>query len=409
MGLFLSMTLFLISQNVVCRLKGEVVDRPESRILLLTKSRGDFRVSSIRIPITDNRFDYLLNCDCEEVYTLSFEDEVQTGAWMPIRFVSENGDIVFRLYPTDRFGENSIDGGELNRELVSYNKKVDSLFDFSHLEEKWRDLDERGELYSEKMRTVFEELNNSDNYAKNDSLYKIIDALRDTDEFYSQKGIDLNNETSEWQKNRTYWEMEYIGKVNSIISFDRLLDIIENDNEYKYKEQCFYIFEKIYRDKYLTHPYTEKTENAYKVYNQIRIGGKYIDFENPSFEGNNVRLSEYIAGKITLIDLWASWCGPCRRNSKNIIPIYEAYKDKGFTVIGVAREEIAESGIKAARQDGYPWLNLLEVGDRNNIWEKYGIGNAGGATFLVDKDGIILAIKPTLEELEQILKEKLKP
>lgn len=56
----------------------------------------------------------------------------------------------------------------------------------------------------------------------------------------------------------------------------------------------------------------------------------------------------------------------------------------------------------------YPWTCLIDLNDENGIWEKYGIGNSGGATFLVDKEGTILAIQPTAHEVRQILNDLLK-
>ena len=91
-----------------------------------------------------------------------------------------------------------------------------------------------------------------------------------------------------------------------------------------------------------------------------------------------------------------------------MIPVYEEYKNKGFTVVGVARERELSLAIKAVEKDGYPWLNLIELGDAGKIWEKYGIGNSGGSTFLVDKDGKIIAIRPTAQEVKAILDELLK-
>ena len=79
----------------------------------------------------------------------------------------------------------------------------------------------------------------------------------------------------------------------------------------------------------------------------------------------------------------------------------------GFTVVGVAREDKRENMERALAQDGYPWLNLLELRDENNIWNKYGVNYAGGITVLVDRDGTILAIQPTAEEVEKILQEKI--
>ena len=62
-----------------------------------------------------------------------------------------------------------------------------------------------------------------------------------------------------------------------------------------------------------------------------------------------------------------------------------------------------------AKRDGYPWINLIELNDRNKIWEMYGVGNAGGSTFLVDADGTILAIHPTAKEVEEIFKKIFQP
>ena len=82
------------------------------------------------------------------------------------------------------------------------------------------------------------------------------------------------------------------------------------------------------------------------------------------------------------------------------------YKDRGFTVVGVARERDAEAMRKSVGRDKYPWLNLIELKDRAGLWNIYGI-RGGGNKFLVDRDGTILAIDPTAEEVEEILMERL--
>ena len=91
-----------------------------------------------------------------------------------------------------------------------------------------------------------------------------------------------------------------------------------------------------------------------------------------------------------------------------MIPVYNAYKEKGFTIVGIARESYLALGVAAAKKDKYPWLNLIELKDAGRIWEKYGVGNSGGGTFLVNKEGVILAINPTDEEVKVILNNLLK-
>jgi ABC-type sulfate transport system substrate-binding protein len=90
-----------------------------------------------------------------------------------------------------------------------------------------------------------------------------------------------------------------------------------------------------------------------------------------------------------------------------MIPVYEEYKDKGFTVVGIARERELTAAVNAAKKDNYPWLNLIEIEDAGKLWEKYGLGNSGGGSFLVDKGGTILAIAPSAEEVKTILDKML--
>ena len=146
---------------------------------------------------------------------------------------------------------------------------------------------------------------------------------------------------------------------------------------------------------------------AWRASRGMKEGAHYIDFAAPDLGGTDHTLSAEIGGKVALIDFWASWCGPCRRLSKSMIPVYEKYKDRGFTIVGVARERDAEAMRKAIGRDKYPWLNLIELNDRIKLWNNYGM-RGGGNKFLVDRDGTILAIDPKPEKLEAILKEKLK-
>lgn len=90
-----------------------------------------------------------------------------------------------------------------------------------------------------------------------------------------------------------------------------------------------------------------------------------------------------------------------------MIPVYERYKDKGFSVIAIARERNREAMEKAAKADGYPWKSLLELNDENQIWRKNGVDNGGGAMFLIDRDGTILSTSTDAEELEPIIKKAL--
>ena len=80
-----------------------------------------------------------------------------------------------------------------------------------------------------------------------------------------------------------------------------------------------------------------------------------------------------------------------------MIPVYEEFKDKGFTVVGIAREKRRSDMEQAVRKDGYPWA----------YYALHGIGNSGGGTFLVDSDGTLLAVGASADEVREILRKKL--
>src|ERR1035437_7139674 len=93
-----------------CLIKGEVIDRPQSSRLILTKSGGDVRISAIYISIKNGKFEYELNCQNMEAYELIFYEESLNGSWRPITFFAEPGTVSFKLYPMNRFNENVIIG-----------------------------------------------------------------------------------------------------------------------------------------------------------------------------------------------------------------------------------------------------------------------------------------------------------
>ena len=398
---------------VQCLIRGEVIDRPNSNRLMLLKEGGDARMSSIYIPIIDGKFEYQLNVNVEETYDLIFVDEDLNGAWRPITFFAENGTVSMKLYPMDRHLENVIEGGLLNKKYADHKKLRVSLFQegWDELRKEWYDLYEKGTAESPAAKEINKLLGESEDGNVRDSLYRCLDALQKTKEHLSEEGKALDGKSEIFQRKQLEWELDVLNNNVSLVNYaiiaQNLLPINISHNPLG-PDPYIELYNNIYKELYPKHPYTEKINIYVNSLTNMKVGGKYIDFSAPDFNGNPITLSEQIKGKVSLIDLWASWCGPCRRHSMNMIPVYEAYKDKGFTIVGVARESELSSAVNAAKKDGYPWINLIELNDRNKIWEMYGVGNAAGSTFLVDRDGTILAIRPTAKEVEEILENKLK-
>lgn len=165
---------------------------------------------------------------------------------------------------------------------------------------------------------------------------------------------------------------------------------------------------RVLTEKLPSHPYAQLGRTLIDGFHTVKPGGHYVEFEAPDLKGNLVHISDVIKGRVAVLDLWASWCHPCRKKAIAMIPVYEEYKDKGFVVVGVAREFKNTKNLELAlEKDGYPWLQLLELNDSRQIWTRYMLGNAGGGVFLIDRDGTILAVNPTAEQIREVLKEKL--
>ncbi len=144
---------------------------------------------------------------------------------------------------------------------------------------------------------------------------------------------------------------------------------------------------------------------AVELEGKTAIGATAPDIALPDPEGNIRKLSS-LKGKIVLIDFWASWCGPCRKENPNVVNIYNKYHDKGFEVFSVSLDKDKTSWLNAIAKDNLSWPN--HVSDLK-YWssagaQAYGV-NSIPCTFLLDKKGRIVAKRLRGEELENKVKE----
>lgn len=128
-----------------------------------------------------------------------------------------------------------------------------------------------------------------------------------------------------------------------------------------------------------------------------------IEMADP--EGNVRSLSD-LRGKVVMIDFWASWCGPCRRENPNVVAAYNRYNDKGFEIFSVSLDSDKNKWLKAIQQDGLLWPNHVSdlKGWQNAASQKYGVSSIPH-TILVGRDGKIIATHLRGAALEQKLAE----
>ena len=125
-------------------------------------------------------------------------------------------------------------------------------------------------------------------------------------------------------------------------------------------------------------------------------GNKYVDF-SVSYGGNTTKLSDYVEkGKYTLVDFWASWCGPCMRQVPVLKKLYSQYHDKGLDIVGVAVWDKPDDTLAAIKSHGLSWPNIIDA--RTIPTDLYGI-NGIPCIMLIGPDGTILSRDKQGDEL----------
>lgn len=142
---------------------------------------------------------------------------------------------------------------------------------------------------------------------------------------------------------------------------------------------------------------------------ETAVGKQFKNFEMPDVDGDVHSVAEYIAAnKVTLIDFWASWCGPCRAEMPAVKAAYEAYKAKGFGIVGVSLDNNKDAWVAAIKNLGMDWAHMSDLKGWNSMGAKlYGV-NSIPATVLVAQDGTILARNIRGEAIQEKLAELLK-
>ena len=147
---------------------------------------------------------------------------------------------------------------------------------------------------------------------------------------------------------------------------------------------------------------TKKLREKVTRLQQTVVGGKVADIQMNTIDGTQVNLSS-IKSRFILIDFWASWCGPCRRESEGLNKIYANYSREDFDIYGVSLDDKRDKWIAALEKDNRIWTNVSTLeGFKTPASFDYAVTSLPD-NFLIDAEGIILAKNIHGDDLEKFL------
>lgn len=137
------------------------------------------------------------------------------------------------------------------------------------------------------------------------------------------------------------------------------------------------------------------------------VGSMAPDFEINTPDGKPFKLSS-LRGHVVIMDIWASWCGPCRAENPNVKRIYKKFHKKGLEVLSVSLDDDKSKWLKAIKEDGLNWHHVSELnGWKSKVVKLYGVRGVPHIV-IIDKKGVIVAKNLRDVSLEKKVEELLK-
>jgi peroxiredoxin len=233
-----------------------------------------------------------------------------------------------------------------------------------------------------KIYSEYQEATQSGNSALLSDIERRADSVQ-TEMLKNQKNFVINNPAS-------YVTPSILGSISYEMEADEIEKIINNlDTAIAALPQIVSLKERV------------------TVMKKVAIGQKAPDFTMNDVDGNPVSLSSKTGSKLLLIDFWAAWCGPCRKENPNIVKVYNEFHKKGFDIFGVSLDQKKEDWVKAIADDKLTWTHVSDLQYWSNSAAKTYAVNSIPASFLLDETGTIIARNLRGDDLYNKVKEVL--
>lgn len=233
------------------------------------------------------------------------------------------------------------------------------------------------------LENVYTKLRTSDDTVTQEQKENLVDTFRDTEKKEKKVIQQMVQENTE-----SLVGLMFVDQLDTKEHFD-LLHQYANNLEESYPENKF------------VQAFYKKVTNA-----ALTAKGKPApEIDLPTPDGENMQLSD-LKGKVVLIDFWASWCSPCRKENPEMVKLYNKYKDDGFTIFGVSLDKKRNDWLNAIEKDSLVWDHVSDLkGWKSKAAKKYNVSSIPH-TVLVDEEGRIIANglrgEPLKEKLENI-------
>jgi peroxiredoxin len=335
------------------RISGDIEGAEGKKVVLEVQQLGvGFTMPRDTAVIKDGHFQFEGKAGEPSVHSLTIE-----GVQGRVFLVLEPGEIDIKVVKDSMF-QNKVTGTYNNDELTAYNEKIMAL------QEKVRDFEKANKG---KMRDAVAKKDNA-------TREKIIADYKALMQKISGETVTMT-ETYVKEHPKALISLllvqSFLGApdadVNKIESFFNGLD-----QEIKATKTGKLVADKI------------------KERKSVGIGRMAPDFTAPDVNGNPVSLKQSM-GKITIVDFWASWCGPCRRENPGMVALYKDYHDLGLNIIGVSLDKTADAWKKAIGSDGLAWTQVSNLKHwEDPIAKVYGVESIP-ATFVLNQRGVVIA------------------
>ena len=278
----------------------------------------------------------------------------------------------------------------------------------------------KGSIGSELIAQINEKTRKS--YSRVDSLRDVLQKSQTSPKFLKIKA-DLDSVFEVIFADQQKYVMNFIDKnSNSLASIIALYQLFGNQQLISpNKENEFTYWVKLDNGLMSKYPNSPHTLDLHKKVSEFKttmarikagaegleIGAKAPDIELPTPDGKPIKLSS-LKGKVVLLDFWASWCAPCRKESPNLVSLYKKYKDKGFEIYSVSLDKTKEDWVKAIKQDKITWIQVSDLKYWDCVASKLYQVESIPHFVLIDKQGKIVERGLSYERLATLVEKMVK-